>query len=214
MALATGMSRRAADAVIAEQRIKVNDDFGQLGQLTHADDEVTFDGKALELPEKIVTIMLNKPAGYVSSRDGQGSRTVYDLLPSELHDLKPIGRLDKDSSGLLLLTNDGVLAQELTHPSKKKMKVYEIALDKPLATQDRETITKKGVKLEDGISKFELRSPDKNDGLKWVVTMSEGRNRQIRRTFAALGYKVTKLHRTHFGPAKLGVLKSGQYENL
>ena len=184
------------------------------GALVHPDDAVTLDGKALSLPEETMTIMLNKPAGYVVSRDGQGSKTIYDLLPPELHNLKPIGRLDKDSSGLLLLTNDGNLAHQLTHPSFQKVKIYEVELDKPLEPLHRQMISDHGIALEDGVSKLQLERLEEGQDKKWRVTMHEGRNRQIRRTFAALGYTVTKLHRTHFGTYSLNHLSPGTYKAL
>jgi len=194
LALSTGMSRRTADATIQEGRVQINGILVTSGQQVGPDDTVLLDGKAVKPAETAQTIILNKPAGYVVSRDGQGSKTIYDLLPEELHILKPVGRLDKDSSGLLLLTNDGELANKLTHPRYQKEKVYEVSLYIPLKDRDREAI-EAGVKLEDGISKLQLDGKDKD----WVVTMSEGRNRQIRRTFAEQGYTVKTLHRTQFG---------------
>lgn len=173
-------------------------------------DVVTLDGQVLTMPAETITVILNKPAGYVCSRDGQGSRTVYDLLPPELHHLKTVGRLDKDSSGLLLLTDDGELANRLTHPRYGKEKVYEITLDKPLKDEDRGQITK-GVELDDGISRLRVTGAgDKS----LTVAMSEGRNRQIRRTFAALGYDVRSLHRIQFGTYKLNDLKPGNIYNF
>jgi len=158
--------------------------------------------------------MLNKPVGYVTSRRGQGGQTVYDLLPTDLHHLKPVGRLDKNSSGLLLLTDDGHLANELTHPSFQKIKVYEVTLDSELLPKDVERISHEGIKLDDGISKFQLDYISDDDHFKWRVTMTEGRNRQIRRTFEKLGYKVLSLHRTHFGPYQIGSLLSSEYKVL
>lgn len=137
IALATGMSRRAADQAIVENRVRLNGSTPQPGTDVSDDDVVTLDGNRLVLPEVFHTIALNKPVGYVVSRDGQGSKTVYDLLPETFHSLKPIGRLDKDSSGLLLLTDNGALAQELTHPSHEKKKVYIVQLDKVLARRQQ-----------------------------------------------------------------------------
>lgn len=154
--------------------------------------------------------MFNKPPGYVVGRDGQGSETIYDLLPPEYQQLNPIGRLDKYSSGLLLLSNDGQLAQELTHPSKQKIKVYEILLDKPLQALHRQMISDHGITLEDGVSKLLLERQKEGDDIAWIVTMHEGRNRQIRRTFESLGYRVTHLHRTQFGDYFLGDLAKGK----
>jgi 23S rRNA pseudouridine2605 synthase len=132
---------------------------------------------------------------------------VYDLLPSEYHHLNPVGRLDKDSSGLLLLTNDGQLAYELTHPKFEKTKVYQVALDKPLTDSDRQHITA-GIDLEDGLSRLKLEK--QASSTEWLVKMSEGRNRQIRRTFAAAGYTVKKLNRIRFGDYDLGGLPQGK----
>lgn len=158
-------------------------------------DTITLDGQPVEQRSTQTTVMLNKPAGYVVSRNGQGSKTVYDLLPASLRHLKPIGRLDKDSSGLLLLTDDGILANQLTHPRYSKTKVYELELNKALETSDKQAI-EKGVELDDGPSVLRVSH---TVGRRCTVAMSEGRNRQIRRTFAARGHSVIKLHRTRFG---------------
>ena len=211
VALATGMSRRVADKVIADGRIQLNGKTAKLSDQVEAGDTVLHNDKLLEVKDT-VTIMLNKPVGYVVSRDGQGSKTIYELLPPELHHLKPIGRLDKDSSGLLLLSNDGVLAQQLTHPSFQKVKVYEISLRKPLAPLHRQMISDHGVMLEDGNSKLQLERLTDHDDSTWRVTMHEGRNRQIRRTFDSLGYDVVKLHRTNFGMYNLGNLGIGRFQ--
>lgn len=210
VALCSGMSRRAADAAIADGRVLINDSAPDAGYSVQDSDRVTLDGHAITPPVNTTTIMLNKPAGYVVSRDGQGSRTIYELLPLEYHPLKPVGRLDKDSSGLLLLTNDGDLANELTHPRNRKLKIYEVTLKQPLQPLHRQMISDYGVQLDDGPSKFELerRADDNRD---WTVRMSEGRNRQIRRTFDALGYEVIKLHRLQFGNYSLTDIDPGTY---
>jgi 23S rRNA pseudouridine2605 synthase len=209
IAFHTGLSRRAVDQLISDGKVLVNGAAASLGQEVSIQDKVVLNGVQIKPQTKTVTIMLNKPVGYVCSRDGQGSRTIYDLLPAELHNLKPIGRLDKDSSGLLLLTNDGKLSNELAHPSHQKEKVYEIEIDKPLNQQGKIDI-EKGMMLEDGISKLQLQGSQQ----KWEVKMHEGRNRQIRRTFAALGYKVTKLHRTNSGDYSLNELQIGKWKNI
>lgn len=215
IALSTGISRRAADGLISEGNVTINDLAAKLSDQVLPKDIVKLNGKSVIMPASTRTVIFNKPAGYVTSRNGQGSKTIYDLLPSELHTLKPVGRLDKDSSGILLLTNDGDLANRLTHPRYGKTKVYELTLSKPLVPEDWQKMVKQGVQLEDGISKFEkLRWLEKNDGLKWLVAMREGRNRQIRRTFATLGYNVIRLHRTHFGEFSLDSLKSGAFAEV
>lgn len=210
VARATGLSRRAADRAVESGRVTVNGRPATLGQTVSAGDNVALEGKRLDLSatDTRLTIMLNKPTGYVVSRAGQGSRTVYDLLPPEYQNLKPVGRLDKDSSGLLLLTNDGELANRFTHPSFQKEKVYEVALDKPLTLEDSARI-EQGIKVEDYVSRLRLKHLQRN---QWQVIMSEGRNRQIRRTFAALGYAVTKLHRTKFGSYSLDSLANGKHK--
>jgi len=209
VALATGMSRRAADAAISKGRVLVNSELPATGYEVRPDDAVTLDGSTISADVKTVTLVLNKPVGYVVSREGQGSKTIYDILPAEYHHLKPVGRLDKDSSGLLLLTNDGNLANELTHPRYAKTKIYEIELDRPLEPLHQQMISDHGIQLEDGLSKLQLEKMD--TGKQWRVTMQEGRNRQIRRTFASLGYTVTKLHRTHFGNYRLNNLRLSEY---
>lgn len=207
IASASNLSRRAADRALMTGRVTVNNRHADPGQDVTDADIVTLDGVAIKPITSTTTIMLNKPAGYVVSRDGQGAPTVFDLLPEEYQNLNPVGRLDKYSSGLLLLTNDGQLAFELTHPSKQKVKVYEILLDKALEPLHQQMIADHGVVLEDGPSKLQLERQTEGDSIAWIVTMKEGRNRQIRRTFEALGYRVTHLHRTHFGPYTLGNLK-------
>jgi 23S rRNA pseudouridine2605 synthase len=208
IAQATGMGRRSADAAIGRGRITVNALSAQVGQMVTDQDIIALDGQpvTLTLASDVTTILLNKPVGYVVSRNGQGSKTVYDLLPEEYQTLKPIGRLDKDSSGLLVMTNDGQLAHDLTHPSQRKAKLYEVSLNRPLLPLHQQMIADYGILLDDGSSKFQLERMLGNT--HWQATMHEGRNRQIRRTFAALGYTVTQLHRISFGPYTLASVKN------
>ena len=213
VAQSTGLSRRAADEAIAAGRVLVNQLKPESGDQVGDDDVVTMDSRRITPPVKTTTVIMNKPIGFVCSRNGQGSRTIYDLLPTRYQNLKSIGRLDKQSSGLILLTDDGDLANQLTHPSFVKTKVYELSLDNPLQPLHHQMINDIGVMLEDGPSKIQLMKLDDN-GLKWEVTMHEGRNRQIRRTFKALGYEVQTLHRTNFGRYPLGNLAPGQVKEL
>jgi 23S rRNA pseudouridine2605 synthase len=209
VAQATGLGRRAADEAIRAGRVGVNGRLAGLGDDVTDGDQITLDGRVITPAVKRLVVMLNKPRGYVVSRAGQGSRTIYELLPQQYHGLKPVGRLDKDSEGLLLLTNDGDLANELTHPRYAKTKVYEVALDKPLEPLHLQMISDHGIQLEDGPSRLglmKLGSPK-----DWQVIMSEGRNRQIRRTFSALGYEVVHLRRLQFGAHALGDLPPGQH---
>lgn len=213
IAQATGLSRRAADNAIAEDRVRINNKSVTLGQQVDTHDHVTIDGQTVMPTVKHQTIMLNKPVGYVCSRDGQGNKTIYELLPASLHSLKPVGRLDKNSSGLLLMTTDGQLAYTLTHPRFKKTKTYKIALDHGLLKEDFLAITQSGIMLEDGVSQLDL-TPINTQRKEWKVQMIEGRNRQIRRTFEALGYQVVKLHRTRFGSHALGTLAPGSHRTI
>lgn len=213
VAQATGLSRRAADTAIEAGRVLVNNRVPETGYQVSDTDDVRLDGQKISLSATQLTIMLNKPVGYVCSRDGQGSPSIYELLTPELQKLKTVGRLDKDSSGLLLMTTNGQLAYELTHPKFQKTKRYKIALHKDLTEADYKKITLGGIELEDGLSRFDL-APMNTQRKEWKVEMKEGRNRQIRRTFKALGYSVVKLHRTHFGPYALETLAPGTFTQI
>ena len=207
-----GLSRREADNLIASGRVQVNGKSAILGARISENDEIAVDGKKVDnSPQKYTYLMLNKPEGYVSSRKAQGdAKTLYELLPEKYHALKTVGRLDKNSSGLILLTNDGDFAFSHTHPKFYKIKTYLVDLDKPLEPLHQQEISDFGIHLDDGPSKLFLTKLS-DDRLKWQVEMSEGRNRQIRRTFAALGYAVIKLHRVEFGHYKLNNLKPGEF---
>lgn len=214
IAHATGLSRRAADDLIASGAVTVNGKAITLGRdIDINTDVVSVNGKIVSLPNEHTTIMLNKPVGYVCSRNAQAkdAKTVYDLLPNEYKLLKTVGRLDKDSSGLILLTDDGDLAHQLTHPSLAKIKEYIVRLDHPLAPLHQQMISDFGINLDDGPSRLLLERID-DDRTEFRVTMHEGRNRQIRRTFAALGYQVKSLHRTTFGTYTLVDLPVGRWK--
>ncbi|MBC7546721.1 rRNA pseudouridine synthase [Candidatus Saccharibacteria bacterium] len=210
IAQSTGISRRMADRAIIAGRTSVNGVTAESGTNVAENDMVLLDGRPVLVVKQTVTIVFNKPIGYVVSRDGQGARTIYDILPPEYHLLKPIGRLDKDSSGLLLLTNNGDLANELTHPRYGKTKVYTVRLNKPLEPLHQQMISDYGVTLQDGPSKLSVVRDDDEGPMSYIVTMQEGRNRQIRRTFNSLGYDVKHLQRTQFGNYSLDNLASGQ----
>ncbi len=214
LAFHLGLSRREADDLISHGKVYVNDTAATLGGRVEDGQSVTVNGKPVEKRENFTYIALNKPIGYVSSRRQQGDNpTLYDLLPKKLHVLKPVGRLDKDSSGLILLSDDGDFTFQMTHPKFHKNKSYEVSLDKALEPLHHQMISDHGIQLDDGPSKLVLERQD-DSRQNWTVTMHEGRNRQIRRTFAALGYNVTKLHRTHFGNYGLHGLEVGQYADV
>lgn len=211
LAFQLGVSRREADSLIEHGHVKVNGETASLGGRFESSDTITVKGKPLDASSFKQYLAFHKPTGYVSSRRPQGETpTIYELLPKEYRILKPVGRLDKDSSGLILLTNDGDFAYEMTHPKFYKVKKYEVSLDHPLQPLHHQIINDHGIQLEDGPSQLILQKRD-DSGLNWTVTMSEGRNRQIRRTFSALGYTVTKLHRTDFGHYALDDLPEGKF---
>ncbi len=211
LAFHLGISRRVADELIEKGIVAINGTPAILGARFEPGATITVKGTPIEERAAYSYLVLNKPIGYVSSRKQQGEYpTLYDLLPAEYHRLKPVGRLDKDSSGVLLLTDDGDFAYQMTHPKFYKTKVYEVSLNIPLAPLHQQMISDFGVQLEDGASQLTLERLN-DERTSWRVTMHEGRNRQIRRTFSALGYTVTTLHRTHFGAYTLGELKPGEF---
>ena len=208
-----GVSRREADDLILAGKVFVDNKPATLGARIDKKSKVCYNKKIVPFETDFLYLAMNKPAGFVCSRRSQGSApTLYSLLPPEYHKLKTVGRLDKDSSGLILLTNDGDFAFQMTHPKFHKEKIYEVELDSPLEPLHQQMISDFGVKLEDGASKFSVIRDELHDDRKhFTVVLSEGRNRQIRRTFAALGYQVVKLHRTSFGKYQLSGLASGKY---
>lgn len=209
-----GISRREADNLIAANKVQVNGLVALLGARIDEADQVICNGQPVRHDVKYVYLGLNKPVGYVCSRKRQGDTpTVYEILPLKYQTLKTVGRLDKDSSGLILLTNDGDFAFQMTHPKFNKTKLYEVTLDRPLAPLHQQEIADFGIEIGDGVSKMGLTRLS-DDRKKWLVTLHEGRNRQIRRTFAALGYQVEHLHRTQFGPYRLSGLKPGEYTEV
>lgn len=215
LAFEMGISRRAADELIQNGSVTINGSRAIVGDRVQPTDSLAVHGKPIVNQTAPQLIMLNKPTNYVCSRKQQGeSPTIYALLPKQFHTLKPVGRLDRDSSGLILLTNDGDFAHRMTHPKFYKMKQYSITLDAALEPLHRQMISDFGVMLPDGKSKFELMRLDEADDTRWIVTMHEGRNRQIRRTFNALGYAVVELHRTDFGEYHLDNLRSGSYREI
>ena len=205
----TELSRRSADAAIADGRVIVNGKPPEIGQQFNESDVVELDGVPLK-KLKTTTIMLNKPIKTICSKIQQGTvATVYSLLPEDLQHLTYVGRLDKDTSGLLIMSNDGDLIQAVTHPSHQVIKQYEAQLPRTLRPQDLQAL-QAGVELEDGLSKLELSGK----GRDWVIKIHEGRNRQIRRTFEKLGYELDRLHRSKVGKLTLGTLKTGDYKEI
>ena len=200
LALQLGISRRQADELIEKGRISINGKAAKLGERFKEGDEIKLGEKIIsKTREEKKYVIFNKPRGYVCSRKKQGeNETIYAILPKEFSILKPVGRLDKDSSGILILTNDGDFAFRMTHPKFRKVKEYLVSLDTPLQPIHQQMIADFGINLPDGKSQLGLERLD-DSRKNWKVIMSEGRNRQIRRTFSAIGYEVKELHRTVFG---------------
>jgi pseudouridine synthase len=213
LALQLGISRREADNLIGEGNVTISGAVATLGARFNAGDVINVKGKALAADTAYQYLAFNKPIGYVCSRKQQGDNpTIYDLIPAEYHPLKPVGRLDRDSSGVILLTNDGNFAFNMTHPKFAKTKIYNVRLENELSPLHQQMISDHGINLDDGISQLQLERMNETDRKSWIVTMKEGRNRQIRRTFGSLGYTVAKLHRTNFGNYALGDIKPGEFE--
>lgn len=213
LALQLGISRREADELIERGQVEINKQTATLGARFQDGDTITLKGESVKNNTSFEYILLHKPVGYVCSRKAQGDNpTVYDLLPKQYHALKLVGRLDKNSSGLIMLTNDGDFAYKMTHPKFSKTKMYTVRIDKDLEPLHQQMISDYGVTLEDGVSKFMLGRLSEKDRKVWQVTMREGRNRQIRRTFESLGYNVQKLHRTNFGNYSLDDIKPKEFK--
>jgi len=212
----TDLSRRGADSAIQNGRVTLNGQTAELGVKLTDDDVVALDGQNIvATTQKPVTLLLNKPVGYVCSKDGQGSPTVYDLIPEKHHNLNIAGRLDKDSSGLVVMTSDGDLLNELTHPSNNKEKVYEVTVDRELTESELSKLIK-GVDIGDerpskfkSIKKLQRHhsSTSNPQSSTYEVVLTEGRNRQIRRSFESLGASVIKLARNSIDHYNLNSLK-------
>lgn len=194
-------SRRDAVPLIKDGKMKVNDVvIVEPGFKVAPNDVVLFNGKKIYPEKNLVYILLNKPKDYITTlEDPQGRKTVLDLLKGITSErVYPVGRLDRNTTGVLLITNDGDLAQKLSHPSNEVKKVYEAKLDKPLSKVDFDRILK-GVKLEDGLVKADaLAYADPKDKAVVGIELHSGKNRVVRRMFECLGYDVKNLDRVMF----------------
>lgn len=208
-------SRRDADLLITEGKIKINDKVvTELGTKVQATDVVKFNNKVIE-PQNYAYILLNKPKDYITTMDDPENRkTVMQLIKGSTESrIYPVGRLDRNTTGLLLFTNDGALSQKLTHPSYKIKKIYQVQLDKPLTAYHFEEIAK-GITLEDGEVKVDeiviLSADKKSIGIQIHV----GKNRIVRRIFEHFEYEVVRLDRTMYGPLTKKDLPKGKWRNL
>lgn len=265
-----GLSRREADEAIIKGLVTVDGEKAMLGDrvlmpenstknMSEKDNEwpksinsidkiseVCYNGKIVPFEANFTYLALNKPAGYVCSRRRQGETpTLYELLPKKYHELKTVGRLDKDSAGLIILTNDGDFGFQMTHPKFQKSKSYIVILDRGLEPLHQQMINENGLMLKDGISRMKLTRIEEREVTQaeilqafhfagevkndkdteraktmtkarrvWRVEIAEGRNRQIRRTFGALGYTVIDLMRTRFGAYQLSGLPLGEWTEI
>ena len=208
-------SRREADEFILAGVVTVNGQVvTELGTKIMPTDEVRFNDEKLQ-GEKHVYLVLNKPKGYVTSlEDPHADKTVMDLVKNACTErVYPVGRLDKNSLGLLLITNDGDITRQLTHPSYRKKKIYEVTLDKPLTRADMDTLTE-GITLEDGDIFADEVAYASEDKRTVGVEIHSGRNRIVRRMFEHLGYSVQKLDRVYYAGLTKKNLKRGDWRFL
>lgn len=216
LALSGLCSRRSADRLIAGGRVTVNGHTcTELStRIDPENDSVALDGRRLMPREGLIYIALNKPRGYITTmRDERGRKCVKDLIRGLNERVFPVGRLDKESEGLLLFTNDGITAHRLMHPSFGVRKVYRVTLDREPIQSELERLTE-GVELDDGPAralKAKLVSPG---GRVVELVVEEGRKREIRRIFKEIGIGVLRLRRTRFGPVALGSLRAGSWRSL
>lgn len=210
-------SRRDAVELIKGGKVKVNGELVlEPGLKIKESDEVKVAGKKVEPAQELVYILLNKPKDYITTTDDpQKRKTVLDLIKQATKErVYPVGRLDRNTSGVLLLTNDGELSQKLTHPSNEIKKVYAVTLDKPLSKVDFEAILK-GVELEDGMAQVDsLAYTDAADKTQIGVEIHSGRNRIVRRIFEHLGYDVRALDRVMFAGLTKKNVNRGKYRFL
>jgi 23S rRNA pseudouridine2605 synthase len=210
-------SRRSAEDLITGGRVRINGRaVTELGTRVLPDDRVEVDGAPVE-PEAEHWVALHKRRGSVSTReDPRGRRTVYSALPERFATLFHVGRLDRQSEGLLLFTNDGETAHRLTHPSYGVRRVYTVRTERPVTDAEFERLCD-GVVLEDGLARplSVSRLPaDRGRGAHLRITLAEGRNREVRRMVEAIGHRVVRLRRVRYGPIGLDGLAPGQWRSL
>ncbi|MEX0907203.1 MAG: pseudouridine synthase [Gemmatimonadota bacterium] len=206
-------SRRASEELITAGRVRVNGRVStELGvRVDPTRDRVQVDGRRIR-PAEQEWFALNKPRGYMSTRrDPEGRPTLYELVPSAMHPLFYVGRLDFDSEGLILLTNDGDTAHRLMHPSYGIDREYDVELAEDIESDALDRL-RRGVELDDGPARAE--SARRRSGNRLVITLQEGRKREVRRMFMALGHRVVRLRRVRYGPIRLGTLPPGEWRHL
>ncbi len=208
-------SRRDADNLIAAGQVKVNGKIvAGMGYKVKMTDKVEYKGQRLK-SETHQYVLLNKPKGFVTTtKDPHAKRTVMELVESACNErIYPVGRLDKDTTGLLLFTNDGEMAKKLTHPSHKVKKIYQVELDKPLTRDDFDRVLR-GIELDDGLAPVQELAILSEDSRTIGVEIQMGKNRIIRRIFEHLGYLVKKLDRVMFTSLTKKNLPRGKFRHL
>jgi 23S rRNA pseudouridine2605 synthase len=209
-------SRRAAEEMIANGEVELNGMVvTELGtKVNPQTDVVKVNGQTYSLAQKLVYILLNKPKDFITTAsDEKGRRTVLDLVNSKER-IYPVGRLDRQTTGVLLLTNDGMLANKLMHPSSEVVKTYHVSLDKGLDTVHAEKLAS-GVFLEDGkTAPAELEVIPGTKSREVIIHIHEGKNRQIRRMFESFGYEVDRLHRVEYAGLNVHGLQRGMWRHL
>jgi 23S rRNA pseudouridine2605 synthase len=215
-------SRRSAERLILEGRVSINGEVVRTlgGRADPSTDEVRVDGRRLRLDRRQRYILLNKPRGYVTTRkDPEGRRTVMDLLVGVRDYVYPVGRLDYDSEGLLLLTSDGDLAARLTHPRHDVERVYE-AIVLGIPEEGALDQLRRGVYLDGArtrpaqVRRGAAVTKGRQQLTRLTITLKEGRNRQVRRMCASIGHPVRRLTRLRMGPIRLGELRPGHWRDL
>ncbi len=209
-------SRRKADEYIEAGKVRVNGEIvNELGCIISVKDRVMIGNKIVK-PQELTYIRYYKPAGYITTMDDEkGRKTIYDILPEEVHNLKPVGRLDRESTGLLILTNDGDFINALAHPCLKVPKVYRVTAEGKLNLNDL-VLMEKGIEIEKGKTAYAIAQiidfENKNTVLE--ITLYQGLNRQIRKMLDILGHPVISLKRLSIGNVDLEGLKKGQFKYL
>ncbi len=205
-------SRREAIELIKSNRVKVNGLSVKLGaKINPFKDKIKVDNKLIKPVKQKVYYLVNKPIGYTCTlKDKYATKKVVDLVPA-IPKVWPVGRLDKNSHGLIILTNDGELTHQLSHPSFKHFKKYIVSLDKAVTDNLLSRLTK-GVRLKEGPAKAD--EVKKINNHKLLIVLHQGWKRQVRRMLAVVGYQVTDLQRVAISQWKLGRLKAGQYKEI
>lgn len=213
IAIHTNFSRREADSLIENEEVKINNEIcKELGtKIDPEKDKIEINNKEIKV-QNFTYLILNKPEGYTcTKKDPFEKQTIYKLLPEKFQHLHYVGRLDKNSSGLLILTNDGDLSQKITKPKTKLKKIYKVKVHKKISEQQLNEF-RKGATVD--FFKYKPAQVETSDFTNLEITLTEGKNRQIRRVLGHFGLEVLQLHRTQIGPIHLEDLQSGHFKEI